>query len=63
MLGAREHRVLCLAELRSDLRGDIAALRAELIKWAVGIGIAGVVLIGGMILSATLALLRAIGHG
>jgi hypothetical protein len=47
----------------ADVRTAIADLRAEQIKWAIGIGIAGVVAIGGMILSATLALLRAVGHG
>jgi hypothetical protein len=44
--------------VEARLRTEIAGLRAELIRWAVGVGIAGVVLIGGMILSATLALMR-----
>jgi hypothetical protein len=45
-------------EGEARLRGEIAGLRAELIKWAVGIGVASVLAIGGMILSATLALMR-----
>jgi len=48
------------AELR--LRGEINARRAELIKWTVGVGIAAVLAIGGMVLSATMAVLRALPH-
>jgi hypothetical protein len=33
-----------------------------LIKWAVGIGVAGVLAIGGMILTAAIAILRALPH-
>jgi hypothetical protein len=54
------------ARLRAEIaavRTEMAALRAELIRWAVGVGIAGVLAIGGMILSATLALLHALPHG
>jgi hypothetical protein len=34
-------------------------LRAELIRWVVGVGIAAALAIGGMVLSAMLALLHA----
>lgn len=43
----------------ASVRAEIANLRAELIRWAVGIGVAAVLAIGGMILSSTLALLHA----
>jgi hypothetical protein len=43
----------------SEVRADMASLRAELVKWVVGVGIA----IGGAILSATLTLLHLLPHG
>lgn len=49
------------AELRAEiaaLRVEIAALRAEMIKWVVGVGIAGVLAVGGMLLG----LMRLLPH-
>jgi hypothetical protein len=37
--------------LRADFRAEIAALRVEMIKWVVGVGVAGVLAIGGMLLA------------
>lgn len=51
-----------LQTAKAELRVEIAAMRAELIKWVVGVGIASVLAIGGMILSATLALMRLLPH-
>jgi len=51
-----------IREVELKLRADMASFRAELIKWAVGIGVAGVLAIGGMILTAAIALLRALPH-
>jgi coiled-coil family 90 protein len=51
-----------IREVELRLRADMASLRAELIKWAVGIGVAGVLAIGGMILTAAIAILRALPH-
>lgn len=51
-----------IREVELKLRADMASLRAELIKWAVGIGIAAVLAIGGMILSATLSIMRMLPH-
>jgi hypothetical protein len=59
----REYLDLRLGELRSDVRIEIAGLRAELLKWAVGIGVAGVAAIGGMIVSASVALVHLLPHG
>lgn len=50
-----------LQELRAEiaaLRVEIAALRAEMIKWVVGVGIAGVLAVGGMLLG----LMRLLPH-
>jgi hypothetical protein len=44
--------------LRADFRAEIAALRVEMIKWVVGVGVAGVLAIGGMLL----ALMRMLPH-
>jgi hypothetical protein len=44
--------------LRADLHAEIAALRVEMIKWVVGVGVAGVLAIGGMLL----ALMRMLPH-
>jgi len=44
--------------LRADLRAEIATLRVEMIKWVVGVGVAGVLAIGGMLL----ALMRMLPH-
>jgi hypothetical protein len=44
------------AELR--LRAEIATLRVEMIKWVVGVGVAEVLAIGGMLL----ALMRMLPH-
>src|SRR5579872_556836 len=43
---ARLHGEIREMELR--LRAEVANLRAELLKWAVGIGVAGVLAVGGM---------------
>jgi hypothetical protein len=51
-----------LREVELRLRADMSLLRAELLKWMVGTGIAAVLAVGGMILSATLALLRVLPH-
>lgn len=51
-----------IREVELRLRADMASLRAELIKWAVGIGVAGVLAIGCMILTAAIAILRALPH-
>jgi hypothetical protein len=48
------------AELR--LRADMASLRAELIRWVAGVGIAAVLAIGGMMLTLGIAILRALPH-
>ena len=37
--------------LRADFRAEIAALRVEMIRWVVGVGVAGVLAIGGMLLA------------
>ena len=61
----REVETKLRAEVRKvelRLRADMAALRAELIKWAVGIGVAGVLAIGGMIVTLGVAILRALAH-
>jgi hypothetical protein len=44
--------------LRADFRAEIAALRVEMIRWVVGVGVAGVLAIGGMLL----ALMRMLPH-
>ena len=58
-----------LTQLRSDLRGEIAEIRREivalelrLIKWVVGVGIAAALSVGGMIWAASQVLLRALPH-
>jgi hypothetical protein len=53
----RELELRMRAEIAS-LRTDMAALRAELIKWVVGVGVAGVLATGGMLL----ALMRMLPH-
>src|SRR5712692_7124350 len=57
----REVELRLRAEMQS-LRAELQSLRAELLKWAVGIGVAAVLAIGGMILSAALAILRVVPH-
>ena len=51
-----------IREVELKLRADMASLRAELIKWAVGIGVAGVLAIGGMIVTLGVAILRSLPH-
>lgn len=51
-----------IREVGLRLWAGMASLRGELIKWPVGIGAAGVLAIGGMILTAALAILRALPH-
>jgi hypothetical protein len=61
----REVGLKLRAEIREvglKLRAEIAALRAELIKWVMGIGIAAVLAVGGMILTLDIAILRALPH-
>ena len=43
----------------SDLRREIAEVGLRLIKWVIGVGIAAVLAVGGMIWTATQILLRA----
>jgi hypothetical protein len=43
----------------SDLRREIAEVELRLIKWVIGVGIAAVLAVGGMIWTATQILLRA----
>ncbi len=57
----REVELRLRAEM-AGLRTEMQAMRAELIKWAVGIGVAAVFAIGGMILTAVIAILRALPH-
>ncbi len=55
-----------MAGLRTEMAGlrtEMQSLRAELIKWVVGVGVAAVLAMGGMILSATLSILRVLPHG
>lgn len=42
----------------SDLRREIAEVEPRLIKWVIGVGIAAVLAVGGMIWTATQILLR-----
>lgn len=56
-----------IGETELRLRADIANVRmqsqrAEMIRWVVGVGVAAVIAVGGMILTATIALLRALPH-
>jgi hypothetical protein len=51
-----------IREVELRRRADMASMRAELIRWVVGIGVAGVLAIGGMILTAAIAILRALPH-
>jgi hypothetical protein len=51
-----------IREVEIKLRADMASLRAELIKWAVGIGVADVLAIGGMIVTLGVAILRSLPH-
>jgi len=56
---------MAMAGLRTEmqsLRTEMQSLRAELLKWAVGIGVAAVLAIGGMILTLGIAILRALPH-
>ncbi len=52
-----------IREVELTLRADMAAMRAELIKWVAGIGVAGVPAIGGIILTARFTVVRSLGHG
>ena len=47
-----------LREVELRLRAEIATLRIEMIKWVVGVGVAGVLAIGRMLL----ALMRMLPH-
>jgi hypothetical protein len=51
-----------IREVELRLRADMASLRAELIRWVVGVGVAAVLGVGGMILTAAVAILRALPH-
>jgi hypothetical protein len=51
-----------IREVELRLRAEMALLRAELIKWMVGVGIAAVIAMGGMIMTLGIAILRALPH-
>ena len=51
-----------IREVELRLRADMASMRVELIRWVVGIGVAGVLAVGGMILAAAIAIMRALPH-
>jgi hypothetical protein len=51
-----------IREVELRLRADMALLRAELIKWMVGVGIAAVIAVGGMMMTLGIAILRALPH-
>ncbi len=51
-----------IREIELRLRADMASLRAELIRWVVGVGIAAVIATGGMIITLGTAILRALPH-
>src|SRR5712691_8851612 len=51
-----------IREVELRLRADMASLRAELIRWVVGVGIAAVIATGGMIITLGTAILRALPH-
>ena len=51
-----------IREVELKLRADMASLRAELLKWVVGVGVAAVLATGGMILTLGVAILRALPH-
>ena len=51
-----------IREVELKLRADMALLRAELVKWMVGVGIAAVIATGGMIVTLGVAILRALPH-
>jgi hypothetical protein len=51
-----------IREVELRLRADMPSMRAELIRWVVGIGVAGVLAVGGMILTAAIAIMRALPH-
>ena len=53
------------AELRVEMAGlriEMQSLRAELIKWVIGVGIAAFLAVGGMMLTLGIAILRALPH-
>jgi hypothetical protein len=51
-----------IREVELRLRAEMALLRAGLIKWMVGVGIAAVIAMGGMIMTLGIAILRALPH-
>jgi len=64
-LAAKSDLALQISEVRGEIgkvREEIAAPGLRLIKWVVGVGIAEVLAVGGMIWTATQAVLRASPH-
>src|SRR6266536_3364086 len=57
----REVELRLRAEV-AGLRTEMQSLRAELIRWVVGVGIAAVIATGGMIITLGVAILRALPH-
>ncbi len=51
-----------IREIELRLRAEMASLRAGLIRWVVGVGIAAVIATGGMIITLGTAILRALPH-
>ncbi len=51
-----------IREVELKLRADMASLRAELIKWLVGVGVAAVLTVGGTVVTFGIAILRALPH-
>src|SRR5260370_23618855 len=47
-----------MMQMKAELRAEIAALRVEIIKWVVGVGVAGVLAVAGILL----ALMRMLPH-
>ena len=61
----REVETKLRAEIRAvelKLRADMASLRADLIKWLVGVGVAAVLAVGGTVVTFGIAILRALPH-
>lgn len=51
-----------MAALRSDVEAMIAAVELRLIKWVIGVGVAAVLALTGVIWTATQLILRALPH-
>ena len=48
-----------LAELRNELRSELAQVELPLIKWVIGVGVAAVLALTGVVWTATQVLLHA----